>query len=111
MPAAPSLTARLVVPAADGTTDFSVLQNELRGKSNRLVMIAFDVLYLNSQDLRKLPLIERKKHLKKLIEKTAVQFSESFEVEGKEMFAHACKVGLEFVSKSATAAIFPGAAA
>src|SRR5829696_2023324 len=97
MPAAPSLTARLVVPAADGTTDFSVLQNELRGKSNRLVMIAFDVLYLNSQDLRKLPLIERKKHLKKLIEKTAVQFSESFEVEGKEMFAHACKVGLEGV--------------
>jgi hypothetical protein len=29
------------VPAADGTTDFSVLQNELRGKSNRLVIIAF----------------------------------------------------------------------
>jgi bifunctional non-homologous end joining protein LigD len=31
------------VPAADGTTDFSVLQNELRGKSNRIVMIAFDL--------------------------------------------------------------------
>jgi bifunctional non-homologous end joining protein LigD len=45
----------------------------------------------------KLPLIERKTHLKKLIEKTAIQFSESFEVEGKEMIAHACKVGLEGV--------------
>ena len=45
------------MPAADGTTDFSVLQNELRGK------IAFDLLYLNGQDLRKLPLIERKGHL------------------------------------------------
>jgi bifunctional non-homologous end joining protein LigD len=85
------------VPGTDGTTDFSVLQNELRGKSNRLVMIAFDLLYLNGQDLRKLPLIERKAHLKKLIEKTAIQFSESFEVDGKEMFAHACKVGLEGV--------------
>ena len=43
------------------------------------------------------PLIERKAHLKRLIEKTAVQFSESFEVDGKEMFAHACKIGLEGV--------------
>ena len=60
-------------------------------------MIAFDLLYLNGQDLRKLPLVERKTHLKKLIEKTAIQFSESFEVDGKEMFAHACKVGLEGV--------------
>jgi bifunctional non-homologous end joining protein LigD len=91
------IDGEVVVPAADGTTDFSVLQNELRGKSNRLVMIAFDLLYLNGQDLRKLPLIERKTHLKKLIEKTAIQFSESFAVEGKEMFAHACKVGLEGV--------------
>jgi bifunctional non-homologous end joining protein LigD len=74
-----------------------VLQNELRGKSNRLVMIAFDLLYLSGQDLRKLPLFERKTHLKKLIEKTAIQFSESFAVEGKEMFAHACKAGLEGV--------------
>jgi bifunctional non-homologous end joining protein LigD len=86
-----------VAPAADGTTDFSVLQNELRGKSTRTVMVAFDLIYLNGQDLRKLPLIERKAHLKKLIEKTAIQFSESFEVDGKEMFAHACKVGLEGV--------------
>ncbi|MEH2557566.1 ATP-dependent DNA ligase [Bradyrhizobium algeriense] len=74
-----------------------MLQNELRGKSNRLVMIPFDLLYLNGQDLRKLPLFERKTHLKKLIEKTAIQFSESFEVDGKEMFAHACEVGREGV--------------
>jgi bifunctional non-homologous end joining protein LigD len=74
-----------------------VLQNELRGKSKRLVMIAFDLLYRNGQDLRKLPLIDRKAHLKKLIEKTAVQFSDSFEVDGKKMFAHGCKVGLEGV--------------
>ena len=80
------IDGEIVVPAADGTTDFSVLQNELRSKSTRLVMIAFDLLFLNGQYLRKLPLIERKAHLKKLIEKTAIQFSESFEVDGKEMF-------------------------
>ena len=91
------IDGEIVVPAADGTTDFSVLQNELKGKSTKIVLIAFDLLYLNGYDLRKLPLIERKKHLKKIIDGTDLQFSESFEVDGKEMFAHACKVGLEGV--------------
>jgi bifunctional non-homologous end joining protein LigD len=91
------IDGEIVVPAADGTTDFSVLQNELRGKSDKLVMVAFDLLYLNGYDLRKLPLVERKTHLKKLIAGTAIQFSESFEVDGAEMFAHACGIGLEGV--------------
>jgi bifunctional non-homologous end joining protein LigD len=77
--------------------DFSVLQNELKGKSTRIVMVAFDLLYLNGYDLRKLPLTERKAHLKKLIAKTDIQYSESFETDGREIYAHACKVGLEGV--------------
>ncbi|MET3840479.1 ATP-dependent DNA ligase [Bradyrhizobium sp. OAE829] len=51
------IDGEVVVPAADGTTDFSVLQNELKGKSTRIVLVAFDLLYLNGYDLRKLPLI------------------------------------------------------
>jgi bifunctional non-homologous end joining protein LigD len=92
------------VPAADGTTDFSVLQNELKGKSDKIAMVAFDLLYLNGHDLRKLSLVERKTLLKKLIAKTAVQFSESFEVDGPEMFKHACGIGLEGVVSKVTAA-------
>jgi bifunctional non-homologous end joining protein LigD len=91
------IDGEVVVPAQDGTTDFSVLQNELKGTSNKIVLIAFDLLYLNGYDLRKLPLIERKAHLKKLIDKTDVQFSESFTVAGSEIYRHACKVGLEGV--------------
>ena len=91
------IDGEVVVPAADGTTDFSVLQNELKGKSDKIAMVAFDLLYLNGYDLRKLPLLERKTILKKLIAKTAVQFSESFEVDGPEMFKHACGIGLEGV--------------
>jgi bifunctional non-homologous end joining protein LigD len=72
------IDGEIVVPAADGTTDFSVLQNELKGKSAKIVMVAFDLLYLNGHDLRKLPLLERKTILQKLIAKTALQFSESF---------------------------------
>ena len=91
------IDGEVVVPAADGTTDFSVLQNELKGKSTKIVMVAFDLLYLNGYDLRKLPLIERKTLLKKMIAKTDIQFSESFEVDGREMYKHACKTGLEGV--------------
>lgn len=91
------IDGEVVVPAANGATDFSVLQNELKGTSTRIVLVAFDLLYLNGRDLRKLPLFERKAELKKIIAGTDVQFSESFEIEGREMFAHACKVGLEGV--------------
>jgi bifunctional non-homologous end joining protein LigD len=74
--------------------------DELKGKSTKIVMIAFDLLYLNGYDLRKLPLIERKSHLKRLIEKTAIQFSDHFDVDGPELFAHVSKLGLEgIVSK------------
>jgi bifunctional non-homologous end joining protein LigD len=91
------IDGEVVVPAADGSTDFSVLQNELKGKSTKIVLVAFDLLYLNGYDLRKIPLIERKAMLKKLIAGTDVQFSESFEVDGPEMFKHACGIGLEGV--------------
>jgi bifunctional non-homologous end joining protein LigD len=87
------IDGEVVVPTANGATDFSVLQNELRGKSTKIVMVAFDLLYLNGYDLRKLPLFERKALLKKIITETDVQFSESFEIDGREMFEHACAVG------------------
>ncbi|MET4210642.1 non-homologous end-joining DNA ligase [Bradyrhizobium sp. LA2.1] len=86
-----------VVPAAGGSTDFSVLQNELKGTSTKIVLVAFDLLYLNGRDLRKVPLLQRKAALKKIIAGSDVQFSESFEIDGREMFTHACKVGLEGV--------------
>ncbi|OSJ36994.1 DNA ligase, partial [Bradyrhizobium japonicum] len=54
------IDGEIVVPATDGTTDFSVLQNELKGKSTKIVLVAFDLLYLNGRDIRKLPLFQRK---------------------------------------------------
>jgi bifunctional non-homologous end joining protein LigD len=91
------IDGEVVVPAADGSTDFAVLQNELKGQSTKIVLVAFDLLYLDGYDLRNLPLVKRKAELKKVIQHTDVQFSDSFEVEGAEVFAHACKVGLEGV--------------
>jgi bifunctional non-homologous end joining protein LigD len=91
------IDGEVVAPAADGTTDFAVLQNELKGRSKKIVMVAFDLLYLNGYDLRTLPLFERKAQLKKVIVNTDVQFSETFEIDGEEMFKHACQIGLEGV--------------
>jgi bifunctional non-homologous end joining protein LigD len=70
-------------------------------------MIAFDLLYLNGYDLRKLPLIERKALLKKTVHKTDIQFSESFEIDGREMFKHACKTGLEGVVSKVRDSVYP----
>ncbi len=69
--------------------------------------MAFDLLYLNGRDLRKVPLFQRKAELKKIIAGTDVQFSESFEVDGQEMFAHACKVGLEGVVSKVRDSVYP----
>jgi bifunctional non-homologous end joining protein LigD len=52
-------------------------------------LVAFDLLYLNGHDLRKLPLTERKAQLKRIMGGTDIQFSDSFEVDGPEMYAHA----------------------
>ncbi|MET4041852.1 bifunctional non-homologous end joining protein LigD [Bradyrhizobium sp. RT6a] len=91
------IDGEVVVPADDGTTDFSVLQNELKGRSTKIVMVAFDLLYLNGRDLRAVPLFQRKALLRPIISGTAIQFSDSFEIDGQEMFKHACKTGLEGV--------------
>jgi hypothetical protein len=96
------IDGEVVVPAEDGTTDFSVLQNELKGRSKKIVMVAFDLLYLNGYDLRNLPLFERKALLNKIIAETDIQFSESFEVGGAEMYNHACKTGLEGIVSNFT---------
>jgi bifunctional non-homologous end joining protein LigD len=70
------IDGEVVVPAENGTTDFAVLQNELKGKSTKIVLVGFDLLYLNGFDLRQLSLHRRKAELKRLIADTDVQFSE-----------------------------------
>ena len=91
------IDGEVIVPAADGVSDFSVLQNELRGQSNKLVMYAFDLLYLNGYDMRKAPLLERKAALATLVAKSDILLSESFETDGATMLKQACKMGLEGV--------------
>jgi len=96
------IDGEVVIPAPDGTTDFSALQKAMTSSrpSGQLVMYAFDLLYFNGYDMRKAPLNVRKAELAKLIKSSDILLSETFDTDGAHMFETACAMGLEgIVSK------------
>jgi bifunctional non-homologous end joining protein LigD len=87
-----------------GLPDFQALRRELAKRhSDRLVYLAFDLLYLDGYDLRGAPLIERKLALQDLLAKPPpkIVYVEHFEMDdGEAVYRHACKLKLEgIVSK------------
>src|SRR5688572_28413383 len=58
---------------------------------------AFDLLWLNGEDLRMLPLIERKKKLRNLIRRSnrSVLYVDHLEEHGCALFEKACSLDLE----------------
>jgi bifunctional non-homologous end joining protein LigD len=70
------------------------------------VALAFDLLALDGDDLRKKPLSERKAALRKVLKRTrrGIQYVEHTEGDGGEMFQAVCKLALEgIVSKKLNA--------
>ena len=61
------LDGEVIVQDGRGAADFEALQRALRGRPHSLIFSAFDVLHLDGNDLRDLPLVERRARLKKLI--------------------------------------------
>ena len=87
-----------------GLPDFQALRRELAKKhTDRLIYMAFDLLYLDGHDLRGLPLIERKRALQDVLAKAPAKISYADSVglqDGETVFRHACELGLEgIVSK------------
>jgi len=97
------LDGEAVVLSEKGVADFHALRRELAKKQQgQLTFYAFDLLYLDGKDLRPLPFATRKQHLKKLLADAPHLFlyADHLEAEGEEVFAHACRMGLEgIVSK------------
>jgi bifunctional non-homologous end joining protein LigD len=94
----------------NGAPDFSTLQAAISdGKTGDLIFYAFDLLFAGGEDLRALPLGERKRRLKKLLEsrkgKTRlIRYVEHFETGGDAILESACKLSLEgIVSKKLSA--------
>jgi DNA ligase D-like protein (predicted ligase) len=89
-----------IVALEKGESSFSKLQQrmKLRG-SNRPMAIyyfVFDLLYLDGYDLQELPLIERKKILRKAIDfDQRIRFTPHRVAEGEAYYEEACRLGWE----------------
>lgn len=80
----------------NGRSDFSLLQENLKTNKNNVFYVVFDLLSLNGDDLRNLPLIERKNKLERLIYDSSKFLVFSSHVEnGKECFNFAKQNNLE----------------
>lgn len=88
-----------------GLPSFSALQAALSAdKSEDLTFFAFDLLFEGREDLRGLPLVDRKGRLQSLLSKRGVSgrlhYVAHIESSGSAVYASACKMGLEgIVSK------------
>jgi bifunctional non-homologous end joining protein LigD len=91
------LDGEIVVPGRDGRSDFQALQNAFdAGRDTGIVYCVFDAPFLAGQDLRLLPLGERKKRLRRALKDTAsVRFSADLKGSAREVLEQACKLGLE----------------
>ncbi|MGY4512575.1 DNA ligase D [Bradyrhizobium sp. USDA 3650] len=87
----------------NGAPNFSSLQAALSdGKTDELIFFAFDLLFVEGLDLRRLPLGERKDRLKELLEarkkkSSQIRYVEHFESGGDAVLQSACKLELEGV--------------
>jgi bifunctional non-homologous end joining protein LigD len=89
-----------VVCGPDGVAIFDALHR--RGTVTEAMMYAFDLLELDGEDLRGLPLRDRKRRLARLLgrRRLGIVLSQHTADDGAAVFRQACKLGLEdIVSK------------
>jgi bifunctional non-homologous end joining protein LigD len=88
-----------------GRPDFQALRRELgKPQSDKLTYYAFDLLWLDGEDLRKLPLAQRNHRLQELLTGAppTLVYVDHLEGDGPTIYEHACRMGLEgVVSKRA----------
>lgn len=96
------LDGEAVMLDRSGKSDFSALQQALGGREGKgsaefATLFAFDILYLNGQDLRHLPLSQRREVLIDAIEGAypGILLSEDVIADGEAFYTLACKLGLE----------------
>jgi bifunctional non-homologous end joining protein LigD len=106
------LDGEIVVMKANGLSSFQALQNALsRDDTGGLHYYLFDLPFLDGRDLRKAPLVERKKLLEKVLSRapTSLRYSSHVLGSGDEFYGQACKLALEgIVSKRADSAYSAG---
>lgn len=97
------LDGEAVVLDERGASDFGALQKALGGRGGKrsaagAMLYAFDLLYLNGQDLRSMHLSERREMLKDVLSSRphgSIRLSEEINAEGEPFLKLACQMGLE----------------
>lgn len=91
------LDGEIVVLDKNGRSQFQLIQN-YKERKNPLYYFVFDLLYMNGKDLRKWPLIDRKKALQKLLKPitfSSIRYCEHIDEKGVAFFKAAQKLQLE----------------
>ncbi|MDO6430546.1 DNA ligase D [Flavitalea sp. BT771] len=100
----------IVVLNEKGLSNFSQLQEWRSEADGQLFYYLFDILWLDGQDLTKLPLSERRQWLASIAPKNDIlRVSEYYEASGTEFFEAASKMGLEgIIAKKDESVYAPG---
>jgi bifunctional non-homologous end joining protein LigD len=91
------IDGEVMVLDAAGRSNFALMQNALKTGAP-LVYVAFDLLWLDGEDLRGRPLIERKRRLRAILGRRRngqIRFSEHLEGRGADILARLCGAGFE----------------
>lgn len=109
------IDGEVVALDGNGASDFSALQAALaEGRADDLVYFAFDLLFADGQDLRSLPLLERKERLSALLRGVGpntgpIKFMDHLSEPGDRVLTSARDLNLEgIVSKRANAPYVSG---
>jgi len=104
------LDGEIVVLNKEGKPDFQELQNYTGNGNLPVVYYVFDILSLKNHDLTDLPLLERKKFLKKLLKRSSViRYCDHVLNDGKNFYNEVKKSKLEgIIAKKKDSLYHPG---
>jgi bifunctional non-homologous end joining protein LigD len=87
----------MAVLEQDGRTSFSALHEALKAGGRGITFCAFDLLYLDGQDLRGWPLEQRKRRLEKLLAGAgpSITYSAHVTARGDELYRLLCNQRFE----------------
>jgi bifunctional non-homologous end joining protein LigD len=106
------IDGEIIVATAHGLSDFAALQSELAAeRSGRLTFYAFDLLYAEGFDLRRVSLNARKAALAGILQrapKGRFLYSDHVDVDGATIYARACELGIEGIVSKLRDAPYPG---
>jgi bifunctional non-homologous end joining protein LigD len=101
------LDGEIVALNQNGKPDFQLLQQYEPNSEYLLVYYVFDLLSLMKKDLTKLPLIERKKLLKQLVNKTdTIIYNSHIQERGEELFRKAKESNMEGIIAKKTDSLY-----